>query len=132
VRPTPEDHAAILDLLARYCLALDHDDVDGWVALFTADATYEVFGRTWEGHDALRRLTAAAPGGLHLGGLPVVELVTHDGARTRQNLLFVERESGALRRCVYDDELRRTEDGWRIARRRCRFIVAGGLADRPD
>ena len=29
------------------------------------------------------------------------------------------------------DLLVRTRDGWRIARRRCQFIVADGLSDRP-
>ena len=40
--------------------------------------------------------------------------------------------SGVMRSAVYDDELVRTPDGWRIESCRCRFIVAGGLADRPD
>jgi hypothetical protein len=29
-------------------------------------------------------------------------------------------------------ELVRTPEGWRIARRRCRFLTATGLSDRPD
>lgn len=130
--PTAEDHVAITNLLARYCLALDLDDVEAWVALFTPDASYEVYGRAWEGHDGLRKMMRAAPGGLHLGGPPVIDMVGSDEARTNQNLLFVEAKAGVMRRSVYDDELRRTADGWRIARRRCRFIVADGLSDRPD
>ena len=122
---------AISDLLARYCLMLDLDDVDGWVALFTPDASYEVHGRSFEGHDGLRKMIAGAPGGLHLGGPPVIEMVDRDHARTMQNLLFVDRRSGVSRSAVYTDELRRGEDGWRIAKRRCRFIVADGLSDRP-
>jgi 3-phenylpropionate/cinnamic acid dioxygenase small subunit len=122
---------AISDLLARYCLTLDQDDVEGWVALFTPDAVYEVYGRSFVGHEGLRKLLAGAPGGLHLGGPPVIELVDHDHARTTQNLLFVDRASGAARSAVYSDELRRTPDGWRIARRRCRFITPEGLRDRP-
>jgi len=122
---------AISDLLARYCLTLDLDDVDGWVALFTPDATYEVFGRSFEGHEGLRRMLAGAPCGLHLGGPPVIELVDRDHARTTQNLLFVDRANGASRSAVYTDELLRTAYGWRIAKRRCRFIVPGGLSDRP-
>jgi len=66
----PEDHVAISDLLARYCLTLDFDDVDAWVALFTAEATYEVYGRSFDGHEGLRRMLSGAPGGLHLGGPP--------------------------------------------------------------
>ncbi len=132
MNPTAEDHVAITNLLARYCLALDLDDVDSWVDLFTADASYEVFGRTWEGHEGLRKLLRAAPGGLHLGGPPVIDMVGVDEAATTQNLLFVEARTGTMRRTLYTDRLHRTPDGWRIAHRRCRFIGADGLRDRPD
>ena len=128
---TPEDHVAISDLMARYCLALDLDDVEGWVALFTSDATYEVYGRSFDGHVGLRKMLSGAPGGLHLGGPPVIEMVDRDHARTTRNLLFIERGDGMSRSAVYTDELRRTTDGWRIVATRCRFIVADGLDDRP-
>ena len=129
--PTPEDHVAISDLLARYCLALDTDDVEAWVALFLPDARYEVYGRSFDGHEGLRRMMGGAPGGLHLGGPPVIEILAGDRARTTRNLLFVDRQSGESRRAVYTDELRRTASGWRIAHCRCRFLVAEGLSDRP-
>jgi 3-phenylpropionate/cinnamic acid dioxygenase small subunit len=129
---TPEDDAEIRNLLARYCLTLDLDDVEGWVALFTPDARYHVYGRAFEGHDGLRKMMRGAPGGLHLGGPPAITAVDDDHATTQQNLLFVERGTTTMRSAVYDDELVRTADGWRIASRRCRFIVAAGLADRPD
>jgi 3-phenylpropionate/cinnamic acid dioxygenase small subunit len=132
MNPTAEDHVAITNLLARYCLALDLDDVDAWVALFTPDASFQVYGRSWDGHEGLRKMLGAAPGGLHLGGPPVIEMVGADAARTTQNLLFVEARTGTMRRSVYTDELRRTPVGWQIARRRCQFIVADGLSDRPD
>ena len=127
----PEDHVAISALLARYCLTLDLDDVEGWVALFTQDAVYEVYGRTFDGHDGLRKMLSGAPGGLHLGGPPVIEMVDGDHARTTRNLLFIERGDGESRSAVYNDELIRTADGWQIAATRCRFFVADGLRDRP-
>jgi hypothetical protein len=130
--PSPADQVAISDLIARYCITLDFDDIEGWVALFTPDAAYEVYGRTFDGHDGLRRMLGAAPGGLHLGGPPVIEMVDADHARTRRNLLFVDRTNGSSRNAVYTDDLVRTSDGWRIARVRCQFIVAEGLSDRPD
>ena len=64
-------------------------------------------------------------------GLTVLERIDDDHVTTQRNLLFVERASGTMRSAVYDDELVRTPEGWRIASTRCRFIVADGLADRP-
>ncbi len=130
--PTPEDQVAISDLLARYCLTLDADDVDAWVQLFTPDAVYEVYGRAFEGHEGLRKMMSGAPGGLHLGGPPTIEMRDSDHASTKRNLLFIDRVHGEQRSAIYSDELARTTDGWRIARCRCRFIVRGGLSDRPD
>jgi 3-phenylpropionate/cinnamic acid dioxygenase small subunit len=131
MNPSVEDHLAIINLLAQYCLTLDHDDVEGWVSLFTPDGSIEVYGKSFASHDGLRAMTKVAPGGLHLGGPPVVVQVDADHAKTQQNLLFVNREDGTSRNAVYDDDLVRTNDGWRIAKRRCRFIVPGGLSDRP-
>jgi len=125
-----DDHAEIRNLLARYCLCLDLDDVEGWVDLFTADAVYQVYGREFVGHDGLRGIATDAPGGFHLGG-PVVIDLEGDRARTTRNLLFVERTTGETRRAVYEDDIVRTPEGWRIERCRCRFHTAEGLADRP-
>jgi hypothetical protein len=127
---TADDHSEIRDLLARYCLLLDLDDMDGWLQLFTDDGIYQVYGREAVGRDGIRALLTGAPGGLHLGGPPVVDL-DGDRATTVRNLLFVDRATGEQRQAVYDDELVRTADGWRIARCRCRFHTPDGLADRP-
>jgi 3-phenylpropionate/cinnamic acid dioxygenase small subunit len=129
---SPEDDTEIRNLLARYCILLDQDDVEQWVQLFTTDATYSVYGRAYIGHEGLRKMMSGAPGGLHLGGPPAIEVVDDDHALTQQNLLFMERSGTEIRRSLYDDELVRTDGGWRIATRRCRFITAEGLRDRPD
>ena len=125
-----DDHAEIRNLLAKYCLLLDQDDVDGWVGLFTPDAVYRVYGHDFVGHDGLRRMLSGAPGGLHLGGPPVIDL-DGDRATTTRNLLFVDRTTGDSRNAVYDDHLVRTAGGWRIARCRCRFHGPEGLRDKP-
>jgi uncharacterized protein (TIGR02246 family) len=126
------DMAEIVNLFARYCLTLDHHDIEGWVSLFTSDATYVVYGRSFDGHDGLRAMMEAAPRGLHLGGPPEIEL-QGDRAVTRQDLLFVQADTQELRLAVYTDDLVRTaNDGWRIASRRCQFMGRDGvLADRP-
>jgi uncharacterized protein (TIGR02246 family) len=132
MNPSAEDYAAITNLLAHYCLALDRDEVDRCVALFTEDGSFEVYGRSWAGPDAIRKMMTAAPGGLHLGGPPEVEMVDENRAHVRQNLLFVDRATDEWRRTLYTDELHRTGDGWRIWKRRCQFIVPSGISDRPD
>jgi hypothetical protein len=58
-------------------------------------------------------------------------MLDSDHARTRRNLLFIDRSDGSSRSAVYTDELHRTAEGWRFARVRCQFIVAEGLSDRP-
>src|SRR6185436_5367413 len=60
----PNDDAAIRNLFARYCLLLDLDDVDEWIALFTPDGTFDVYGHTFAGESGLRRMMSGAPRGL--------------------------------------------------------------------
>jgi hypothetical protein len=129
--PTGDEYAAIANLLAQYCLSLDYDDTDAWVTLFTEDGSFEVYGRSFDGHEGLRRMTDAAPKGLHLGGPPLVRMHDARTAETEQNLLFIDRQSGESRCAVYRDGLVRTEEGWKFRKRSCRFIVADGLSERP-
>jgi uncharacterized protein (TIGR02246 family) len=128
--PAPEDQAEIIDLLARYCLALDRHDLDAWVSLFTDDAEYVAFGRTFDGPAGLRAMMEGAPRGLHLGGLPLVS-VDGNTASVIQNALFVDAATHESRAVMYTDELVRAEHGWRFRSRRCQFMVADGLSDRP-
>jgi hypothetical protein len=126
-----DDDVEIRNLLAQYFLMLDLDDIEGWVRLFTPDGEYQVLGRSFRGHDGLRNMMSAAPGGLHLGGPPVIE-IDGDRAQTLQNSLFLDRTTNQVRGSVYDDMIVRTAEGWRIATRRCRSMVSDGLSDRPD
>ena len=50
--------------MARYCLTLDLDDIEAWVALYTPDGTYEVYGRTFRGHEGLRKMVVRRARGL--------------------------------------------------------------------
>ena len=124
------DRVAILDLWSRYCLTLDRGDLDAYVALFTPDTVYEVYGHQFRGTEGVRRMVSGAPEGLHLGGLAVIEFTAADVASTQTNLYFVPTE-GAPRSAVYTGQVRKTDEGWRIARWRCQFVTAAGLQDRP-
>jgi uncharacterized protein (TIGR02246 family) len=130
--PTGEEHAAISNLFAHYCLALDHDDAKAWISLFTDDGSFEVYGRAFVGHEELLNMMTAAPKGLHLGGAPTVEMLDEDQALTQQNLLFIDSASGESRGAVYTDHIVRVEGFWKFRKRRCRFVTANGLSDRPQ
>ena len=128
------DETAIRDLIAAYALALDAGDVDGCVRLFTADAQFLVYGRSFTGHDGIANMFRDAPRGLHLTGVSRIDVRDHT-ATARSQVLFVRAGSLQLRPALYDDELVRevTEGGqWRFQRRRCRFITSYGLSDSPE
>lgn len=126
-----DDQAAIRDLIAGYALALDAGDVDGCVRLFTTDGEFQVYGRSFTGHDGIGEMFSAAPHGLHLTGVSRIE-VRGDEATARSQVLFVRAADLPLRPALYDDELIRDGGKWRFRRRRCQFITSHGLADSPE
>jgi len=128
------DEAAIRELIAAYALALDAGDVDGCVELFTTDSQFLVYGRSFDGHDGLRKMFQDAPRGLHLTGVSRID-VRGDTAGARSQVLFVRAGDLHLRPALYDDEfVRRVDEGgqWRFRRRRCQFVTSRGLSDTPE
>ncbi len=117
-----ETRAAVEQLLATYCHRVDHDDGDGWAALFCEDGVFEV------------------PGAIRLSGR--AEIVTmptvvkqHGGGRWRHqitNIACADAGTDRLRVTAYglvtdwgnggqpvsftdyDIELERGDGGWRI------------------
>ncbi len=126
-----DDEEKIRELLATYALALDLVDFDACLQLFTDDGEFVVFGRTWQGIEKIRTMFTSAPQGLHLVGAARIAV---DGmnATVRSQVLFVESGTHELRPGIYDDLLVNTDGRWRFRRRRCQFLTAGGVADRPD
>ncbi|MEB3980592.1 nuclear transport factor 2 family protein [Mycobacterium sp. 663a-19] len=125
------DERAIRELIAGYALALDAGDVDGCVRLFTDDAEFLVYGRSFAGRDGIAKMFRDAPRGLHLTGVSHVD-VHDDTASARSQVLFVRAGSLQLRPALYDDELVRVDGRWLFRRRRCRFVTSAGLADSPE
>jgi uncharacterized protein (TIGR02246 family) len=125
------DDRAIRDLLACYALALDTDDIDRCLDLFTDDGEFVVFGREFSGRDQIRAMFESAPRGLHLTGVSSID-VSGDAATARSQVLLVEAGTMHLRSALFDDDLSRDGGRWRFRRRRCQFITSGGLADRPE
>ena len=125
------DQAAIRELIAGYALALDAGDIDGCLKLFTDDAEFLVYGRSFAGSDGIGKMFRDAPRGLHLTGVSRIN-VGDDTATARSQVLFVRAGDLHLRPALYDDELIRVDGHWLFQRRRCRFITSAGLADSPE
>lgn len=126
--PTSETRAEITDLLLRYATGIDRRDWDLFRTCFTEDCTldYGPIG-PWDGLDAattwmdethqrfgmtMHRMTNA--------------VIDHDGdsdtavARSYVNavLATLDGTSSFQGNGVYDDQLVRTDDGWKIQTRR--------------
>ncbi len=124
------DVTEIIQVANRYCFAIDAHDWDTLRrGVFTTDAVCD-FGShlgTREGVDGIIEVIAGAltplDGSQHLVGSHLVE-VDGDTATCRcylhgQHVRHdVEGDPHFIVALTYDDELVRTDDGWRIARRR--------------
>jgi uncharacterized protein (TIGR02246 family) len=53
---TYDDRIAVEDVMARYVWAVDSFDADGYVAVFTDDATIDASGNISKGHDEIRKV----------------------------------------------------------------------------
>jgi hypothetical protein len=122
---------AVRELISAYALALDAGDVEGCVQLFTNDAQFLVYGRSFDGHDGIRKMFQDAPRGLHLTGVSRIE-VDGDTATARSQVLFVRAHDLHLRPALYDDEFVCEGTEWRFRRRRCQFVTSSGLSDSPE
>jgi len=121
-----EDRQDISDLLVRYATAIDRREWPLLGTVFTdeCDVEYGVIG-TWQTADAVIEFMeqAHALAGYTLHRLSNIA-ITLDGdravARTYINGLIMagDNKSGVNANGFYDDEIVRTADGWRIARRR--------------
>jgi hypothetical protein len=125
-----QDRDEITDLLARYGSLLDRGDHEAWTDLFAAEGSFEVFGRSFQGHQGLMRMAEAAPGGVHLAGLPVIE-IEGDTAVVQQSFVFFDQLTHDVRIGWYDDVMRRDGERWCFERRRSTFLTAEGPSDRP-
>ncbi|MFD0364714.1 nuclear transport factor 2 family protein [Nocardia sp. GCM10030253] len=122
-----EDLLEIQQVLARYAVTITKGDIDGLLAVFTPDGSYSAFGDTYT-LDLFPELVAAAPKGLFLTGLPVLE-IDGDRAEGTQPLCFIDQSTHDMRIGYYTDALVRTADGWRIRTRRMTFIRRSGDHD---
>jgi 3-phenylpropionate/cinnamic acid dioxygenase small subunit len=115
--PSADDLRQIQNLLADYGATLDEARWDDHFALWTEDCEVFVFGRSFLGREAIDRFMRKTVRGKHFTAGPHLEF---DGDRARSTSDFVFFRSSDLRLYsagVYRDDLVRTSQGWKLARR---------------
>jgi hypothetical protein len=140
------DREALKDLRLAYAAHFDRQELDRLMELFTEDAVCAfgpAYGGDWVGRDAIRANYAAAMqaigapmAAMHIVTNPWIELTGPDTARARWYLLdFLTRQAPhnalvtpgghanpLLYLAVYEDECRKADDRWRIARTELHFL----------
>ena len=112
---TIEDRDEILQLLDRYNHAVDRGDAEGWADTFAEGGVFDAMGQVLTGRDALVGFASSVKGVRHVVVNPLVD-VHGDGAHVRAYLMLYA--GGAIAMMgVYEDDLVRTPDGWRFAKR---------------
>lgn len=132
-----EDKLPIQEVIAQYSYTYDVQDAEGFAALFTEDAVWELFtaGAT---HPTIRLEARAAIHGWamqrlherrtrftsrHYQSSTMFETLTAESARTRTMLLATHQDvtEAAPRPTasgVYHDQWRKTPEGWQLVHRR--------------
>lgn len=139
-----EDRLAIYDLIGRYAVLVDAGDFDALTDLFTSDAVidFSAFSGPVGSPAAIKEFLASTlpmfSRTQHMMGLPLVDLAGDTAtARTScTNPMVMTHGDGKtgvwLIGLWYDDEFRRTDDGWRFtARNQVRCYSLTGLTDTP-
>lgn len=132
---SPNDEAAILALANRYTDAVNNRDWDRYRACWTDDAVWDLgapVNQRKDGIEAImaevRRAVGAMDLFVQMNHAVTVLAVDGDTARARATLNEIGRvkpenrellggAEGLFILAIYTDEVRRTPDGWRYARR---------------
>jgi hypothetical protein len=124
-----EDQLEIMQLMYRYGHTWDNLDAEGWAGVFTDDGYYYTGG----GQDVIGReaLTSYAKefgprysGRFHMVTNPLIA-VEGDAAKAHAYFLILEGLVPVLTG-TYDDEMVRTPQGWRFAKRAVTILGPGG------
>ena len=118
------DTAAIRQVLAACCQALDDGYFDEWGSLYTADCRFAVMGTRTRGRKEMRALIEPFQTkelrGKHMISEPRIN-VHGDEATASTDFAFVARDNKILQTGRYHDVLRRDDDGWKVAGREIVF-----------
>ena len=134
------DRHDIADVLIRYATAIDRRDWRLFESCFTADCHLDYEGAgVWDGVGVVTRFMADAHASMghtlhRLANIAVA--LDGDAAQARcyvdAVLMSEDGRTGINAVGWYDDELARTTDGWRIARRHYTMVRLAALGSEGD
>jgi ketosteroid isomerase-like protein len=119
----------IRELMARYNLAIDYPDLEGWLDCWADDGALGFGGRPRvQGKEALRAHGRDRPGGhLHLSLNQIID-IDGDGAHASSYVAVLGGEDDPVVRLAgrYEDDLRRIDGRWRFVLRVLDPRLVGG------
>lgn len=132
---TADDYMEIQQLYARYNMAIDMGDAEGWAATFTPDGVFQTFN----GHDALvgfintwkERMKG---GNMRHWNSNLAITPTADGASGAVYLLLVDisaKPPAIQSASMYKDQLVKTANGWRFKNRQVKGDVPSSGPSAP-
>lgn len=132
----PADRDEIRALISLYSHALDSGNFAGWTRLFTEDAGIETSVGSPKGRAALlrwaqERVASRNPEWQvrHFVFNTLISPVSADLVHARSMLLYTRQDVGkplsaeVVLTGVYEDEIRRTPEGWQFARRKMEIAL---------
>jgi uncharacterized protein (TIGR02246 family) len=120
------DVLEIQDVFARYAYLMDTKQLEEWLELFSADCTYVVHGREYQGREGVREMVGlAVPEGTHLVAAPTIR-VSGQKATAAQTFIAISADKKTFRSGWYEDELTKADGRWRISVRACSFVRSDG------
>jgi hypothetical protein len=130
-----QDYFEIQQLYARYNMAIDSGDAEGWAATFTADGVFNTF----VGHDALvgfvktwREKLGGATRKHWNNNLQVTGNAKEATASVYLLLVdFGTKPPSILTTGTYSDSLVKTKDGWRFTKRTTKGDIAPAAPSAP-
>ncbi len=126
------DRDAIRDLLARYTYNGDRGRVAELAACFAADGVLEFPGARAQGREAIHAVlisgepVAGRTFVRHHITNPLIDIA--DETATARSYFAVHADNGPDHSGTYDDQLVRTDSGWRFAHRRVRVDWQAGTS----
>lgn len=122
------ERAEIENLLERYCWTVDHQQWDEWASLFAEDGVFDVRGQQLKGRDAILTFVQNDIGDWqlvrHLAHQAGIEILGPNKAKVRCYFELrgkTARGNGVEALGAYEDDLVKSDDGWKFQVRKARF-----------